>query len=262
MSSSAPELKVESGSMKNIPRKFHFIWVGDESLRPDAYIETWREFHPDVEIKVWGNREWKDREWRNALQMERIAQLDRGYAGVADLMRWEILYAEGGVALDADSVCLQRLPDWLFSCDLFAVWENERVRPGLIANGYVGAIPGHAVIKKVIDDVNGLGNVSRKFVWKKLKFKKRKVWQTTGPVPFTKAILDSKNSNATILPSHFFLPVHHSGELYTGHGPVYACELFAGTNAAYEDMKGSTSRELIAATKTRLQAKILGASRA
>lgn len=236
-----------------IPRKLHFIWVGDESLRPDVYIETWQKFHPDFELKVWGNRDWKEGAWKNAEQMDRISRLDRGYAGVADLMRLEILLSEGGVALDADSVCLQRLPDWIFSCDLFAVWENEWVRPGLVANGYVGATPDHDAIRSVIDRLNKVDNVSRKFVWRKLKFKNRKVWQTTGPIPFTKAILELKNSNVTILPSHFFLPIHHSGELYTGHGPVYACELFAGTNAAYESMKADSAEELIAKTRLMLQ---------
>lgn len=239
--------------MDGIPRKLHFIWVGDESLRPDAYIETWKKFHPDFEIKVWGNQEWKDRSWKNAKQMEQVSRLEKGFSGVADLMRWEILLSEGGIALDADSVCLQPLPEWLFSCDLFTVWANEWARPGLVANGYVGAVPNHDVIRLVVDRINKIKDVSRKFSWKKARFKNRRIWQTTGPVPFTRAIFDSKNSNVTILPSHFFLPIHHSGECYTGHGPVYACELFAGRNSEYENMTGFDADALIANTRARLK---------
>lgn len=238
--------------MSKIPRKLHFIWVGDESLRPDAYIETWRKQHPDYEIKVWGNRDWKGRDWINRKHMDQIASQDRGFAGVADLMRWEILLSEGGFALDADSVCLQRLPDWLFSCNLFAVWENEFSRPGLVANGYVGSVPDHDVIRTIVMNIHSISDIKRRFVWTKLKYKKRKVWQTTGPVPFTKAIFDSAKNDITILPSHFFLPLHHSGDTYLGDGPVYSCEFFAGTKATYDEMTETDSDKLVERTKHRL----------
>lgn len=231
--------------MSQIPRKLHFVWVGDEALRPDSFIDTWRRWHPDFEVQIWGNDDWKGRNWINREHMDRISAESRGYAGVADLMRWEILLEQGGFALDADSVCLQRLPEWLFDCDLFAVWENEYLRPGLIANGYVGASPGNKVIRSVIMDIHGIKDVARRFVWYKLKYKKRKVWETTGPVPFTKAVLNAEEKTATILPSHFFLPIHHSGDVYTGHGPVYSCEYFAGTHATYESMRGLDSESLI-----------------
>lgn len=235
-----------------IPKKLHFIWVGDESKRPDAYIDTWRRQHPDYEVRVWGNRDWKERDWINSEHMDRISHMDRGLAGVADLMRWEILLSEGGFALDADSVCLERLPEWIFSCNLFALWENERARPGLVANGYVGACPGHDVIREVVMGLHEIADITREFSWKKLRYKKRKVWQTTGPVPFTKAIFASSSTDITILPSHFFLPLHHSGVVYTGGGPVYSCEFFAGTKATYGEMTESDPDKLISETKTRL----------
>lgn len=238
--------------MTRIPRKLHFIWVGDESLRPDTYIETWKRQHPDYELRVWGNQEWKELNWVNREHMERISGLDRGLAGVADLMRWEILLNEGGFALDADSVCLQRLPDWIFQCDLFALWENEFARPGLVANGYVGARPGHDVIRSVVTGLNGIPDITRHFVWKKLRYKKRKVWQTTGPVPFTEAIFASSGKDITLLPSHFFLPLHHSGHVYTGSGPVYSCEFFAGTNSTYGEMTAKDPESLIAETRSSL----------
>ena len=238
--------------MTSIPRKLHFIWVGDESLRPEAYIETWRQRHPDFEVKVWGNEDWKTGRWINRAHMDRIAPMKRGLAGVADLMRWEILLSEGGFALDADSVCLQRLPDWLFDCQLFAPWENEYCRPGLIANGYVGAVPGHEIIRSVVRNLNAISDIQTHFVWKKLRYKKRKVWQTTGPVPFTKAVFEAAARDVTILPSHFFLPVHHSGEVYTGNGPVYSCEFFAGTKSSYDKMKATDPYALVEETKDQL----------
>lgn len=238
--------------MSVIPRKLHFVWVGDESARPEAHIDTWRHQHPDFEVKVWGNDDWKEGSWVNKKHMDRIATMDRGLAGVADLMRWEILLTEGGFALDADSVCLSRLPEWIFNCNLFALWENEHCRPGLIANGYVGSVPNHEIIRTVVNNINDIPDIRRRFVWKKLRYKKRKVWQTTGPVPFTDAFFSSSSRDATILPSHFFLPLHHSGVAYTGDGPVYSCEFFAGTKSKYNEMTETDPAKLVQATRQRL----------
>jgi mannosyltransferase OCH1-like enzyme len=62
------------------------------------------------------------------------------FAGVSDLMRYEILAAHGGV--DADSVCLEPLDD-LLHLNSFAVFENEQIYPDRIANGFLGANAGH-----------------------------------------------------------------------------------------------------------------------
>ena len=49
--------------------------------------------------------------------------------GVADIMRYEILFNEGGIALDADSLCLRPLEDWVLEPAAFAAWEHEHIRP-------------------------------------------------------------------------------------------------------------------------------------
>jgi len=216
--------------LTQIPKILHFVWVGDESLRPDAYIDTWRRLHPDFEVRVWGNHEWESLPWKTRRHMDAIAQRNGQYAGVADLMRWEILLNEGGFALDADSVCVRRLPSWLFDCDLFAVWENEYVAPGIVANGYVGARPGHEVIKALVDRFSKARDLSRRFIWYKMKYKGLTAWKTTGPVPFTEELLKASAKTASIFPSHFFLPRHHSGLTYQGSGPVFSCELFASAH--------------------------------
>ncbi len=41
----------------------HFIWVGDESKRPDNFIDSWRSRHPGFEIRVWGNKDLEQGDW-------------------------------------------------------------------------------------------------------------------------------------------------------------------------------------------------------
>ena len=73
-----------------IPKKLHFIWVGDETKRPDNCVDTWRSRNPDYEIKIWGNASLVEHAWINAKHMR--AMSSRELNGVADMMRWEILY--------------------------------------------------------------------------------------------------------------------------------------------------------------------------
>ena len=79
-------------SLPLIPKIIHIVWVGDERKRPDNCIQTWRVHHPDWEIKVWGNDSLKDHAWVNAKHIQ--AMWLHELNGVADMMRWEILYRE------------------------------------------------------------------------------------------------------------------------------------------------------------------------
>lgn len=240
--------------MSLIPKVLHFVWVGDESKRPDNYIDTWRFLNPDFEVRIWGNRERQEGNWKTRKHMDQLAARNKEYAGIADLMRWEILLNEGGFTLDADSVCVAPLPQWLFDCNLFAVWENEYAKPGLVANGYVGAQPGHEVIAALVQRFANSKDLTRHFVWHKLKFKKRVNWKTTGPVPFTEALMSAANKSATLLPSHFFLPRHHLGSQYNGQGPVYGCELFSGSGSTcFDPFVGKDPEKLIAEARNLLR---------
>ena len=192
-----------------IPQRFHVVWVGDEARRPDDLIQTWRDKHPAAEVKVWGNRELSETPWLNAKHMRDFA--GRELSGVADLMRWEILWREGGVAVDADSICRQAFPDWLFDCEMFAAWENEIARPGLIAMCVLGARAGNPFIGRIIEDLR-----------QEPDFSGRMAWEALGPGRLTAAYRKYGYGNLTILPSHFFLPRHFTGAAYSGSGPVYA----------------------------------------
>ncbi|MCP4487392.1 MAG: hypothetical protein GY820_08760 [Gammaproteobacteria bacterium] len=178
------------------------------------------------------------------------------YCGVADLMRWEILVNEGGVAVDADSICLSTLPDWLLDCELFACWENEHLRPGLLYNGFVGSRPDNPLLKKIIGDVRQQKNIATRFVWYKLKRKRKSAWRTTGPKLFSRIFFDMQYTDATILPSHFSIPIHTTGLVYKGGGPVICSQLFCGTRSSkheHEQIYNLSKEELLEIVNERLQ---------
>ncbi len=195
-------------STTQIPKRLHFIWVGDESKRPDNCIQSWREYHPDWSITVWGNDSLASSSWTNADHMRAMSR--RELNGVADMMRWEILYAEGGIVIDADSICVRRLDEDLLDCETFACWESEIARPGLIAAGYFGFVPENPFVGQIIHDIHEEEDVTKEMAW-----------QSVGPGCLTDAYRRYRYQNLRIYLSHYLIPEHFFGVRYEGTGRVY-----------------------------------------
>lgn len=206
-----------------IPRTLHVIWVGDESKRPDNCIATWRSHNPDWTVRVWGNDDLANYGWVNARHMREMQ--GRELNGVADLMRWEILYHEGGFVVDADSICLRPLEPWLFEGEACASWENELIRPGLIAAGYVASKPENPFFGQMILDLQNEPTVID-----------RMAWQSVGPLFLTECVRIQRYSGLTIWPSHFFIPRHFTGQQYEGGGPVFAAQEWGSTLGKYDEL--------------------------
>jgi len=204
-----------------IPKLMHFIWVGDEAKRPTNCIDTWRAHNPDWDFVVWGNAELHQLKWHNRDHM--MEMYNRELNGVADMMRWEILYANGGVLVDADSIALRPLDDHLLDCEAFACWESEIARPGLIAAGYFGCEAGNPFVKQIVRDINAEPSVTHNMAW-----------QTVGPMRLTESYRKYNYSQLRIYPSHFFIPKHFTGITYQGTDPIYADQLWGSTRHSYD----------------------------
>lgn len=204
-----------------IPRHLHVVWVGDDAKCPWGMIETWREKNPNWGMTIWRNRDLETRAWRHRKWIAHFWGWE--FCGVADVMRWQVLEEQGGFAIDADAPCLRTLDSWLFDVDAFACWENERLRPGLINNGFVACKPNDPLVKGINDYLDVTEPP-----------KDMRAWQTTGPALLTGA-WQSLGRHWTIWPSHLFLPGHFAGERYTGNGPVYAEQRW-GSTVGYEGL--------------------------
>ncbi|SRR5579883_1349602 len=95
-----------------IPKKLHLIWIGDRYRRPDDCIVSWRDNHPGWQFKLWTDQDLLKTTWLTEPQIDAFRHA-RQWSAIADLMRYEILYREGGVYVDADSYSLRPLDDWL-----------------------------------------------------------------------------------------------------------------------------------------------------
>lgn len=189
---------------------------------PDKCIDTWMVKNPDYKVNIWDNDSLKNNVWRN---WDKISDMlhKKDYAGASDVMRYQILHDEGGIYIDADSVCLKPLEDWLLDCEAFACWEQELVRNNLIANGFIGGVKGAEVWQMCMDMVATKDCTEPKLAW-----------QITGPLMLSEVYFQ-KQPNLTIYPSHFFMPRHHTGYESKATGNRFADHIW-GSDTGYDNM--------------------------
>lgn len=175
-----------------IPRTIHQIWIGPKPA-PRAMMETWRRNHPEWEYRLW-NESTIEFPLRNQAQFDAI----RNLGGKADILRYEILHRHGGIYVDADLTSLKPLDDSFLQPPFFAAFENEQWRPGLIANGVLGAVPGHQVMEEIIERIGGLDPDGLVDCCPAIE---------TGPYALTD-VLETFGGETKIFPSHWFYPEH------------------------------------------------------
>lgn len=213
----------------SIPKIIHQIWIGPKPA-PIKLMNTWREKHPDFEYIFWNEKEIETRGFKFECQTK-IDEIEE-YCGKTDIMRWEILYKYGGIYIDADSFCIEKLDDEILKKS-FAGWENEVKRPGLIAVGTMGFTISHPMPKKAIEFIKN-NEVSYSKTGKM-------AWQNTGPVLLTNIYNEDSNHSKifTILNSYSFLPRHYTGQEYTGHGKIYAFQEWGSTWNSYDKLNNA-----------------------
>lgn len=127
-----------------IPKKIHYCWFGGKPLPKNVqkYIETWKKFCPDYEIKEWNEQNFDIH--RNQYVEEAYQQ--KKWAFVSDVARIYALYTEGGIYMDTDVEVVRNL-DPLLNVRGFLGFEGTQ----WIATNLVGFEAGHELLKMFLD---------------------------------------------------------------------------------------------------------------
>jgi hypothetical protein len=197
-----------------IPKIIHQIWIGNK-VKPKIFLDSFKNMHPDYEYILWNENEIKKRNMIFECQKQ-IDDNDQ-YCGKSDIMRYEILYKYGGIYIDADTYCLERI-DSIMQEESFH-YENEDLRKDLVANGFIIVKPNNPIIKSCIDEIKNINNISN--------FEPHIV---TGSSLLTKKIKQFKDNYIfKILPSYTFLSYYYTNDIYTGSGKVYGYHFWGST---------------------------------
>ena len=203
-----------------IPKIIHQIWVGDQSKRPDDMIETWREMNPD-----WKHMLWTD---DNLPKLINQAQFDafEQLPGKADILRYQLLQEHGGFFIDADSICVKPLDDFLIDNDSFCCWENEYLHQttGLMCNGYLAACKNNELMKHINKRI---GMIPPEVLENAPNLT---AWKITGPALLTDTVKVNKYNKIRIYPSHYFLPKHYSGLETIFEDNIYSQQFWGSTH--------------------------------
>lgn len=118
-----------------IPKKIHYIWLGGKPLPKIAEkcIKSWQKHCPDYEIKRWDESNLDI----DCCQYCREAYDAKKYAFASDVLRFDMLYKEGGIYLDTDVELLKPIDELLSNTCFMGFETKEKVAPGLI----LGSIP-------------------------------------------------------------------------------------------------------------------------
>ena len=225
-----------------IPKIFHQLWIGPKPP-PKALMKTWRDFHPEWKSMFWNEKTLAEH-FPGGLQNQRQFDDIRELSAKADIARFEILYKFGGLSIDADSRCINKLDDYLLINDSFSCYENEIERGNLIACGNLGATPKNALMKMLIE---GIGKMNIKKImslpepdpWNP----KYLGWRLVGPEYLTKTVVEKGYTAISIYPSYFFNPEHYTGTRYTGPAKSYGIHLWGSTHGSeFEGYSGKTGR--------------------
>lgn len=240
--------------MTAIPKRLGHIWIGPKPA-PDAWMQTWPEKHPDWEYTIYDNdflagfafrlRPLINEYWWRGL-----------YAGVQDMMRYEILYAFGGFMADADAICRHPVDELLTRRQAYTVYdrpEDDRWR-GVCP--ILACEPGNPFVGAVIDR---LAQQSPALL--------RKAEVSTGNRFLMGMIreIDPPETQLKIWPTHYFVPWQKSDPSahYDGPDKVYAEQQWGTSFYAYNKADGPSSTtfsaEELASRRDAMTQRLIGA---
>lgn len=107
-----------------IPKIIHYCWFGGGKANEitQQYMETWRNNHPDYEIRCWNEENFSIADAPAYVQEAYAAYK---FAFVSDYVRLWALYNEGGIYFDTDVEVLRSFDD-LLVLPAFIGWEQNK----------------------------------------------------------------------------------------------------------------------------------------
>jgi len=160
-----PLSKIPPATLK-IPHVIHFIWIGPKSFPIDSVdnVRSWIGNHPGWTVKFWTDRvrPLPHPEMQLCLITPKLfskvgecyARSDN-YGEQSDLLRYEILFQEGGIYVDHDVKCFKSFEPFHHAYDFFCGLElpfKTTLSSSLLpTNNIVASAPGHPILRRSLN---------------------------------------------------------------------------------------------------------------
>ena len=153
-------------NLLSIPKVVHFIWIGVKPFPRDSIenVRSWIAKHPNWIFKFWTDRpralphpqmqEVRIQDLRFTV-LEKYYRQSDNYGEQSDLLRYEILFQEGGVYVDHDVKCLRSFEElnkaYNFYCGMELPRKTSLSSSVLPTNSIIGSSAGHPILKYCIN---------------------------------------------------------------------------------------------------------------
>ena len=130
-----------------IPKKIHYVWVGDYDNIPDIE-KLWRKntenVLPEYEFKVWTEKDVPSNTFLEQCLDQKI------YWAASDYIRTYILNKEGGIYIDTDLEIVKPIPEDWFKSSLILPTETEYH----ISNYFIGCNKNNSFLQSLLKMYN------------------------------------------------------------------------------------------------------------
>ncbi len=149
-----------------IPKIAHFIWIGPRAFPRESVenVRTWMAKNPDWTFYFWTDRQrpvpvpgMKTRmiQELNFLKLRDCFSKCDNYGEKSDLLRYEILYQEGGVYADHDVKCYKPFETlnkaYDFYCGIDMPYTSSLPSCIFTTNNLIGVKPGHPILMRCME---------------------------------------------------------------------------------------------------------------
>lgn len=157
-----------SDEMQRIPKVVHFIWIGPRQFPRESVenVRSWMAKNPGWTFNFWTDRQrplpcpgMKMRMIRdlNFLKLRDCFAKSDNYGEKSDLLRYEILYQEGGVYVDHDVKCFKPFDSlnkaYDFYCGIDMPYTSSLPSCIFTTNNLIGVRPGHPILSRCMEMV-------------------------------------------------------------------------------------------------------------
>ena len=155
-----------SEEVLRIPKIVHFIWIGPRPFPRESVenIRTWIAKNPDWTFNFWTDRarplpspsmQLRMIQDVTLLKLQECFAKSDNYGEKSDLLRYEILYREGGVYVDHDVKCFQSFEAlnkaYDFYCGIDMPYTSSLPSCIFTTNNLIGIKPGHPIMLRCMD---------------------------------------------------------------------------------------------------------------
>lgn len=203
-------------------KTIHYIWLGHKK-KPAIVrkcIQSWKTHLPGWEIKEWNESNLN----LDICPFCREAYDARRYAFAADVLRFDILYREGGLYFDIDVKVIKDFEELTARYDAFVGYEFGMVNPGLVLYAKEPKNPIIGEMLKVYQNTRFLvnGQENHKVVGAYFS----EILEKHG---FVYEDRFQQCDGFTVLPCTYFCPTDGYGNRYNFSENTYSVHLFAGS---------------------------------